>query len=149
VSIKEAKPVRESVLLDPVYEPKDHIVSGHSNPTQGKPGTQRLQASFLLLLATIGWGISFPLIKASALLQQETVPDASSWFIAALTIATRFCGGALILLVLCLRTLRQLTRGEALQGLGVHISFLNTSTHFISTTLSHTSLSSHITFINY
>jgi drug/metabolite transporter (DMT)-like permease len=79
----------------------------------------RLKASVLLLLTTLGWGISFPLLKASALLQQELVPDASSWFIAALTIATRFCGGALILLVFCLRTLRHVTRCEVMQGLGL------------------------------
>jgi hypothetical protein len=36
-----------------------------------------LKASVLLLIATLGWGISFH-FKASALLQQELVPDASS-----------------------------------------------------------------------
>jgi drug/metabolite transporter (DMT)-like permease len=102
-----------------VHETKDQILSEPTSHAEEIPGAQRLQASVLLLIATLGWGISFPLLKASALLQQEAVPDASSWFIAALTIATRFCGGALILFVFCLPTLRQLKRGEVLQGLGL------------------------------
>jgi drug/metabolite transporter (DMT)-like permease len=73
----------------------------------------------LLLLATVCWGISFPLIKAVALLQQEAVPHASSWFIAALTLATRFGGGTIVLLFFCLPTLRRMTRSEAIQGLGL------------------------------
>jgi drug/metabolite transporter (DMT)-like permease len=100
-------------------EAKDDILNPQDELVAEPPGATRLKASVFLLIATLGWGISFPLLKASALLQQELVPDASSWFIAALTIATRFCGGALILLVFCLRTMRHVTRSEVVQGLGL------------------------------
>jgi drug/metabolite transporter (DMT)-like permease len=102
-----------------VHETKPDILSKQINKTKETPAAQRFRASILLLIATFGWGISFPLLKAGALLQQEAVPDSSSWFIAALTIATRFCGGAFILLVFCLRTLRHLTQSEVLQGVGL------------------------------
>lgn len=108
---------------------KNETLNEHSNLADETPDANRSKAdrskasrskaSVLLLIATLGWGISFPLLKASALLQQELVPDASSWFIAALTIATRFCGGALILLLFCAHTLRHLTRSEIVQGLGL------------------------------
>jgi drug/metabolite transporter (DMT)-like permease len=79
----------------------------------------RTRACILLLLATLFWGISFPLIKAVALLQQEAVPHASSWFISALTLCTRFSGGTVLLLLFCLPTLRHFSRSELVQGLGL------------------------------
>jgi drug/metabolite transporter (DMT)-like permease len=102
----------------PITSASTHNIDATSvNVASGNSSHYRTRAIVLLLLATLGWGISFPILKASALLQQELVPDAGSWFIAALTLATRFCGGALILLVFCLRTLRHLTRSEVMQGL--------------------------------
>jgi hypothetical protein len=59
-------------------EAKDDILNRHDELIAETPGATRLKASVLLLIATLGWGISFPLLKASALLQQELVPDASS-----------------------------------------------------------------------
>lgn len=69
------------------------------------------------MLVTPGWGISFPLVKAITLMQEQALPGASSWFYAAHSLATRFAGGAIILLLLCARHIRHLTWSEAKQGI--------------------------------
>ncbi len=73
----------------------------------------------MLLLANLLWGVSFPLIKTMALLQARLVPGSGSWFITACTLLPRFALGALVLAVLCRRSLRTLTRSEWRQGLGL------------------------------
>ncbi|MBI3879579.1 MAG: DMT family transporter [Verrucomicrobia bacterium] len=80
---------------------------------------QRLKAAQMLLLATAGWGISFPAMKALALAQEQLLPGCGSLFIAALCVVYRFGFAALVMLAVSARTVRSLTRDELAHGLGV------------------------------
>ena len=73
----------------------------------------------MLATATIFWGVSFPVMKAIGLLQQDLLPQASSWFNASVTVIMRFGISALILGAMCARTIRHLTRLEFWQGAGL------------------------------
>ena len=65
------------------------------------------------------WGLSFPIIKAILLKQEELVPGAPSVFLASLIAAVRFGVGGVIVLFFCARTLRTITRLEIWQGVGL------------------------------
>lgn len=69
-----------------------------------------------LLLANLFWGLSFPLIKAMGHEQLQLVPASSSWFITALTVASRFVLAAAVMLLLARTQLAELQRGELRQG---------------------------------
>jgi drug/metabolite transporter (DMT)-like permease len=75
------------------------------------------RAIWMLLLANLLWGISFPLIKGMALIQERVVPGSSSWYITATTLVPRFTLAAAILAAGCWATMRTLTRREWHQGL--------------------------------
>jgi drug/metabolite transporter (DMT)-like permease len=79
-------------------------------------GTNRLQASAMLVLATVFWAVSFPTMKALALAQQQLLPGSSTWLFAALCVACRFGAAAVLMLLWCARTLNRLTRLEVWQG---------------------------------
>ena len=83
------------------------------------PDTKRFKAIQMLVLANAFWGLSFPTTKALAMTQQSLLPAANSWFIASLCVVYRFAAAALILSVLSARGLRQTTRLEVEQGLGL------------------------------
>src|SRR5688572_14493437 len=76
----------------------------------------RSRALLMLVIATACWGLSFPIIKALALLQARLLPDAGTWFSAVYLVAPRFGLGLLVLLVWQARTLSSVTRGELKQG---------------------------------
>ena len=76
-----------------------------------------LKASWILFLATVFWGFSFLAMKAVGLIQQKILPEASSWFFAALSLVVRFGFSSLILLLWSHRTLRAVTRRELEQGI--------------------------------
>lgn len=78
-----------------------------------------LKASWILLLATVFWGISFLAMKALGLTQQKLLPDSSTWFFASLSLVVRFGISAVILLFWSMRTLRGVTRLELQQGVGL------------------------------
>ena len=80
---------------------------------------QHRRAIWMLLLANLLWGVSFPVIKSLALLQAQLVPGSSTWFITASTLVPRFTLGALVLGIICFRALRTLTRSEARQAIGL------------------------------
>lgn len=73
----------------------------------------------MLVLATAFWGVSFPVMKALGMVQQPLVPEAGSWFIASLALVYRFGAAALLLLLVCGRTLRELSRRELEEGVGL------------------------------
>ena len=73
----------------------------------------------MLALATLFWGVSFPVMKAIGMLQQELLPGVSTWFITAVAVIARFGISALIIGVISLRTLPRLTRLELWQGGGL------------------------------
>jgi drug/metabolite transporter (DMT)-like permease len=75
----------------------------------------------MLLLATACWGLSFPVMKALALEQQKLVPDLGSWFFTSLGVMYRFGLAGLILALFACRDLKNLTRLELEQGLGLAV----------------------------
>ncbi len=96
----------------------------------------RPHAIAALILATAGWGLSFPLMKALTLWQQQACPGASTPFLSAWGLGLRFLIATLALAVLLgYRRLAGLTRKEGRQavelgvytalGLGLQMDGLN------------------------
>jgi drug/metabolite transporter (DMT)-like permease len=88
------------------------MTNGQSNETK---------AVWALATATMCWGLSFPLMKALVLQQQQLLPGASVWFITAETLAARFVVATVVLALVCGRRLRGMTRGEIKLGVGVGV----------------------------
>lgn len=82
------------------------------------PPSQRTRAIVGLLGANFFWGLSFPTIKALALVQERLVPDPLGWFTTAMLVAPRFVLAAAVLAVWQgLRgALFDITRNEWIQG---------------------------------
>jgi len=80
---------------------------------------KHLQACLWLVAGTVLWGISFPVIKAIFLKQDQLVPGAPSAFLASLVVVARFGIGAIVVLAFCARTLRTITRAEIWEGVGL------------------------------
>lgn len=73
----------------------------------------------MLLLATLLWGLSFPVGKALVFLNERLAPGAGGWFVTAMTVAPRFVLATVVLAAwLALRGggLRDFTRLELKQG---------------------------------
>jgi drug/metabolite transporter (DMT)-like permease len=79
------------------------------------PNLQRQRATMMLVLATLYWGVSFPIIKTIAGLNHILVPGAGTWFLAAETVAPRFTLAALIVFIIN-RGRQWPTRAEMVQG---------------------------------
>lgn len=73
----------------------------------------------MLTLATIFWGLSFPLMKAFTLIAQEALPAANTWFITGTAVFFRFAIAALLVIAWSWRTLTTLSRLEVWQGFGL------------------------------
>ena len=74
------------------------------------------QAVLMLLLTTLFWGLSFPLIKAIGLAHLQVLPGGGTWFITAYTIAPRFLLATIVLGVVLGPKLGTFTRLEIRQG---------------------------------
>jgi len=79
----------------------------------------RKKALWGLVLATLFWGLSFPLIKTVGSLQQEKLGNSNSWFESASGTAVRFGGAAVLLFLFRPKSLRTVTQLELSQGLGL------------------------------
>jgi drug/metabolite transporter (DMT)-like permease len=79
--------------------------------------SRHAQACLWLLVATVLWGVSFPLIKSILLRQQALIAEPGSAFLAALAVVIRFGAGAVLMALFSWRTLPSLTRNEFRQGL--------------------------------
>jgi drug/metabolite transporter (DMT)-like permease len=79
-------------------------------------GELRARAVRNLLLCTLFWGLSFPVMRALAFTQAQLLPDAGSWFFTALGVMYRFGLAGLLLLPFGFRSLKNLTRREVEQG---------------------------------
>lgn len=96
----------------------------------------------MLVLANLFWGLSFPLIKAIVYAHQLAVPESSTWFLTAYTVAPRFLLATLVLLVVLRRQLGTITGAEWKQGLligataGAGIFFQNDGLQFTSASTS-------------
>jgi drug/metabolite transporter (DMT)-like permease len=80
---------------------------------------QRRHALLMLVLATLYWGISFPVIKALTILDRRLIPDGGSWFLATSAVAPRFVLAAVVMLVFRRRGEKFATRREWRQGLEI------------------------------
>lgn len=76
----------------------------------------------MLLLATAGWGLSFPLGKAALALQTDAAPDWPSWAHAALSLGARLGIGAAVLALMIGKALRGMRKAEVLQGTGLGLA---------------------------
>jgi drug/metabolite transporter (DMT)-like permease len=81
----------------------------------------RTVAVFALLGACACWGLSFPLMKGLAQMQQEAHPEAGSWFVSSWGLAIRFLIAATIVACWCRKELTQFTRAEVSQAIGLGI----------------------------
>jgi len=94
----------------------------------------------MLVLVSLLWGFSFPLLKAIARIHEQLIPGGDSWFITAWSIAPRFIVSGAVLAMLIWRRLGGLTRLEFKQGTGIAI-FLTLGLFFQVDGLQHTSAS--------
>ena len=99
------------------------------------------KALVMLIIATVFWGLSFPIMKSLGLIQQRLAPECGSWFGTSLTVLVRFGVAGLIILGACWRTIRGVTRPEISQGLGLAL-FGSIGLVFQMDGLSYTSASS-------
>lgn len=70
----------------------------------------------MLLGANFFWGLSFPLIKTLALLQERLLPGVGTWFSGIYTVAPRFLLATAVLVAFQARDFWKITRGELTQG---------------------------------
>src|SRR4051794_10413265 len=82
---------------------------------------QEGHAAALLVVATLLWAVSFPIIRALSLVQREHAPGISSWFVSSVLVALRFSLGGVVISLLSPRSLKGVTRAEWSQGLGLGI----------------------------
>jgi len=100
------------------------------------------RAVLMLVLTTLFWGLSFPLVKAIALAHAAVLPASSNWFITACSVAPRFLLGTAVLLLVLGRRLRTFTRLELKQGgliglaVGAGMLFQNDGLQFTSASTS-------------
>jgi drug/metabolite transporter (DMT)-like permease len=73
----------------------------------------------MLLLATVLWGLSFPLMKALPLVQRQFAPGASDWFLVFLSLTVRFGGAAVVLLPFQWRALARMRAVDWKLGVGL------------------------------
>jgi drug/metabolite transporter (DMT)-like permease len=78
--------------------------------------SERQYAVFMLLLANLFWGLSFPVIKAVTLLHARMLPGAGTWFSAIYTVAPRFALAVGLMAAWHGRKLARTTRLEMEQG---------------------------------
>jgi drug/metabolite transporter (DMT)-like permease len=102
--------------------------------------SQHRRATLMLLLTTLFWGLSFPVIKALILLNRQLLPGAGAWLVTAEALAPRFALAAAAMLLLRLGRGVVPTRGELKQGLGLGL-FAAGGTLFQTDGLQYTSAS--------
>ena len=73
----------------------------------------------MLALASLYWGLSFPVIKAITLLNHLLLPEASTWFLTAAAVAPRYVLAAVFTFVLWRGGGWGATASELRQGIGV------------------------------
>ena len=77
----------------------------------------------MLVLACAMWGLSFPVIKALALVQSAILPGAGTWFLSSVTMVGRFALAAALaaLIALARSGVARVTRSEVWQGAGLGV----------------------------
>lgn len=82
---------------------------------------ERRVALVILALACIFWGLGFPLTKSLVLALEARGVAAEPWQAAGAPVVVRFALATVVLLVVCLGSLRRFTRREAEQGVGLGV----------------------------
>jgi drug/metabolite transporter (DMT)-like permease len=80
------------------------------------PHPERSRAILMLVLGTVFWAVSFPLIKSIEAVTRTLVPGAGTAFLGASAFAPRFVIAAALALAFGWRQLRDVTSGEIRQG---------------------------------
>ncbi|MGZ4962996.1 MAG: DMT family transporter [Limisphaerales bacterium] len=75
------------------------------------------KAVALLFFATAFWGASFVAMKALSDCQRQVLPNASTWFLSAMSLLLRFGIAAVVTAICSARSVRNITRLEFKQGL--------------------------------
>ena len=81
----------------------------------------RFRAVQMLVLANACWALSFPTMKALELYQRGWFENGSSWFITSSALVVRFGLSAVVMLLICARTMRHFTRLEIWEGVGLGV----------------------------
>ena len=81
------------------------------------PGVHRLKAIEILTACTALWALSFPVMKALGLAQQNLLPGNGTWFFTSRGVMYRFGLSALVMAILYRRELKAITRRELEQGM--------------------------------
>ncbi|HTB82774.1 MAG TPA: DMT family transporter [Candidatus Sulfotelmatobacter sp.] len=81
------------------------------------PADLRTRAVRNLVLCTVFWALSFPVMRALAFTQARLLPEGGSWFFTSLGVMYRFGFAGLILVPFFWRSLKTLTRRELEQGM--------------------------------
>lgn len=84
-------------------------------------GSHRTRAIFLLTVATLVWGLSFPLIKCLGEIQRELVPGSSSSLVTVCTVAPRFLLAGAVVAVVALQRHGRPRVLELRQGAGLAV----------------------------
>lgn len=82
---------------------------------------KHVRACIWLLIGTGVWGLSFPVIKATDLVQQKLVPGMESEFFAAMLSMVRFGAAAIVVALFSFRTWGRMTKLEWEQGVGLGV----------------------------
>ena len=77
----------------------------------------RRKALQALVLCTSFWALSFPVMKALTMAQQNILPGAGSWFISSLCVMLRFLIAGLLVLLVFPGSVKTVSRREMEQGL--------------------------------
>jgi drug/metabolite transporter (DMT)-like permease len=101
---------------------------------------QRASALSMLVLVSLLWGLSFPMLKAIAAIHDQLVPGGGSWFVTAWSVAPRFIVAGAVLALVLRRQLAALTALEIRQGTSMAF-FLSLGLLFQVDGLQHTSAS--------
>ncbi len=83
--------------------------------------TDQTKARWMLLMACVLWGVSFPAVRAICLLQEQLIPDASTWFVTGVTVTCRFALSSVLMLLIMRTQLKTTTRKEMAQGIGLGV----------------------------
>jgi drug/metabolite transporter (DMT)-like permease len=78
---------------------------------------QHVRALLMLLVANVFWGLSFPTIKALALVHEALLTGSTHWFVTIMLVAPRYILAALVMWLWQVRKLGQTTRCELRQGI--------------------------------
>jgi drug/metabolite transporter (DMT)-like permease len=101
---------------------------------------QRARALTMLVLVSLLWGFSFPVLKAIAAIHDQLVPGGGSWFVTAWSVAPRFIVAGAVLALVLRRQIAGLTALEIRQGTGMAF-FLALGLFFQVDGLQHTTAS--------